>query len=205
MKRLSMLVTLVLAMTLAAESPVSNASPGDPIHSSDIDQAGWDYRDWQHFGNYSYGSVSAESWVDLHWPCFNVTDEDDDCAIEDIRGHGLVEKQYKVLRTQIDFVRLGRYPSGVLAFNGTNVNSGSLPLIESRTPWVAVEKFCGEASFRAWNRVTFDVRWSDNRLSTGLSLLSDPTSDMVDLVCGTGIAAASPTQRLQIRSQVLGG
>ena len=129
--------------------------------------------------------MSAETWVDLHWPCFTATDEDQDCLLEDVRGHGLVRKLSKVKRAQIDFVRLGRYPSGVLTVNNTNVNSGTRPLIESRTAWVPAEQFCGDSSLRTWNRVTFDVRWSDDYLTKGLTLLSDPTGDYPTVICPT--------------------
>jgi len=108
----------------------------------------------------------------------------DDHRRRNVRGHGLVRKLSKVKRTEIGFVRLGRYPAGVLAVNGTNVNSGTLPLIESRTPWVPAEQFCG-GSFRTWNRVTFAVRWSDGHLTKGLTLLSDPSEDYSTSICST--------------------
>jgi hypothetical protein len=160
------LVLMLALTTLTLTLPGAAASPGDPVHANDvIGLEGWKERTWAHFGNWRRGEVSAETWVDLHWPCFTATDEDQDCLLEDVRGHGLVRKLSKVKRTQIDFVRLGRYPSGVLTVNDTNVNSGTRPLIESRTAWVPAEQFCGDSSFRTWNRVTFDVRWSDDYLT----------------------------------------
>ena len=62
--------------------------------------------------------MSAETWVDLHWPCFTATDEDQDCLLEDVRGHGLVRKRSKVKRTQIDLVRDPRLPHRVEVHRG---------------------------------------------------------------------------------------
>jgi hypothetical protein len=183
-KLVPLLGLIALALPLASPG-AATASPGDPVHANDvIGLEGWKEKTWAHFGNWQKGEVSAETWVDLHWPCFTSTDEDQDCLVEDVRGHGLVRKLSKVKRTEIDFVRLGRYPAGVLAVNGTNVNSGTLPLIESRTPWVPAEQFCG-GSFRTWNRVTFAVRWSDGHLTKGLTLLSDPSEDYSTSICST--------------------
>lgn len=194
------MAALTLILTAAAMGPAA-ASPGDPIHSSDVLQDGWDLHTWYHLGRPEAGAVSAESWVDVHWPCFTSTDEDQDCVVEDVRGHGLVRKEYRVKRTQINLVRLGRYPSGVLAQNTTPLNSGTLPLIERRTSWVTAEQFCGADSFRAWTRTTFDVRWSDDKVSQGLTLLGPPTEDMATLVCPT--LAMTAAQRQAYRQQLL--
>jgi hypothetical protein len=198
------LVLMLALTTLALALPGgAAASPGDPVHANDvIGLAGWKEKTWAHFGNWRRGEVSAETWVDLHWPCFTATDEDQDCLLEDVRGHGLVRKLSKVKRAQIDFVRLGRYPSGVLTVNNTNVNSGTRPLIESRTAWVPAEQFCGDSSLRTWNRVTFDVRWSDDYLTKGLTLLSDPTEDYSTVICPT--LSTPLEQRTAVRDQLLG-
>jgi hypothetical protein len=198
--RRSTFVALVLGLLLIA--PTAVASPSDPgAYGPDITEDGWKEKTWAHFGNWMKGEVSAESWVDLNWPCFGASDNDQDCAIEDIRGHGLVRKVYKVTRVEIDFTRLGRYPAGTLATNNTNLNSGTLPLIEHRTPWVQVAQFCGTEDFRAWNRVTFATRWSDGWLSTGLSLLSSPTENIASSICNT--TAMSPAERQQLRNQLV--
>ena len=102
----------------------------------------------------------------------------------------------------LHFVRLGRYPAGVLTVNDTNVKSGTRPLIESHTAWVPAEQFCGDSSFRTWNRVAFDVRWSDNYLTKGLTLLSDPTGDYSTVICPT--LGTSLEQRRAVRDQLLG-
>src|SRR4051794_22566549 len=108
-KLLLMAASLPLVLAVAPRGAV--ASPDDPVHPSDvIEHDAWTEKTWDHFGHYERGEVSAESWIDLHWPCFDSTDEDQDCTIEDVRGHGLVRKESKVMRTQIDFTRLGRYP-----------------------------------------------------------------------------------------------
>jgi hypothetical protein len=196
-------LAFVLAVLAFAVPHSAAAAPGDPVSGGDVieDGASWKAKTWAHFGNWTKGEVEAESWVDVHWPCFSATDEDQDCAVEDVRGHGLVRKLSKVSRTEIDFTRLGRYPSGVLAVNDTNLNSGTLPVIEHRTPWVATEQFCGADSFRAWNRVTFAVRWSDNWLTTGLSLLSDPTDSFAQEICS--MSTLSAQQRSAVRSDLM--
>ena len=90
----------------------------------------------------------------------------------------------------------------VLTVSDTNVNSGTRPLIESRTAWVPAEQFCGDSSLRTWNRVAFDVRWSDDCLTKGLTLLSDPTEDYSTVTCPT--LSTPLEQRQAVRDQLLG-
>jgi hypothetical protein len=205
MKRKLLLLVLALSALLVPAS--AQASPSDPgAYGPDITPDGWTEKTWAHFGNWTKGEVSAESWTDLNWPCSGTTDNDQDCMIEDVRGHSLVRKVYKVTRTEIDFTRLGRYPAGVLAVNDTNLNSGTLPVIEHRTPWVQVAQFCGAEDFRTWTRVTFAVRWSDGRLTKGLSLLSDPTENWAGTICQEAAALAdmTPAERKAARDQFVG-
>ena len=76
------LVLMLALTTLALALPGgAAASPGDPVHANDvIGLAGWKEKTWAHFGNWRRGEVSAETWVDLHWPCFTATDEDQDVS-----------------------------------------------------------------------------------------------------------------------------
>ena len=68
--------------------------------------------------------------------------------------------------------------------------------------WVPVEQFCGDSSLRTWNRVTFDVCWSDNYLTKGLTLLSDPTEDSSTVICPT---QSTPLERRKaVRDQLQG-
>ena len=77
--------------------------------------------------------MSAESWADLDWPCFTDRDIDQNCDVQRIRGHGLLQKESKVSRVEVGLVRLGRYPAGTLVENETNKNSGTLTQIEQTT------------------------------------------------------------------------
>lgn len=188
--------TLLLLVLAALLPPLMAAAPAS-AQASDIIPDGWSGKFWDHFGNPLKGTVYAESWVDLDWPCFTARDIDQNCDVQRIRGHGLVKKEYKVSRVEIGLVRLGRYPAGTLVGDETNKNSGTLPQIEQTTAWyTATNLGCG-TDFRAWTRTSFAVRWTDNWLSK-LSLLGDPT---VERFCQA--AAASPVQRQQLRQQLV--
>jgi hypothetical protein len=196
---LALLVVLVVAAPAAA-------SPGDPIHSRDIIQDGLDFKWWYHYGNPNRGEVQGEAWVDVHWPCGDSTDEDGDCVVEDVRGHTKVTKIYRVARVQTNLTRLGRYPAhpadpaGTLAQNTTPRNSGTLPTVEHLSPWVTTQQFCGQNAFQTWTRLRFDVRWSDSRLSQGLTMLSQPTVDYISSLCGA--EAMSLAERKALRAKL---
>jgi hypothetical protein len=196
-------VVLVLMGGVAAQG-----SPGDPIHSQDITRDGWETKDWYHFGDPLRGAVEVEVWVDVHWPCGGFSDEDGDCVVEDVRGHSLTRKIMKVRRTQTNLTRLGRYPAhpadpaGVLAENTTSKNSGASSTVEHVSPWVPVQQFCGQNAFQIWTRVRLDVRWSDNRLSKGLTMLSRPTWDYIASICG--VSSLSMPERRTLRDQLRG-
>jgi hypothetical protein len=147
---------------------------GDPVHANDvIALEGWKERTWAHFGNWQTGEVSAETWVDLHWPCFTATDEDQDCLLEDGRA---------------------------MVWSASGPRSGARRSTSSA--WAPVEQFCGDSSLRTWNRVTFDVRWSENYLTKGLTLPSDPTEDSSTVICPT---QTTPLERRKaVRDQLLG-
>jgi hypothetical protein len=81
------------------------------------------------------------------------------------------------------------------------VHSGTRPLIESRAAWVPAEQFCGDSSFRTWNRVTFDVRWPDDYLTKDLTLLSDPSEDYSTVICPT--QSTPLEQRKAVRDRLL--
>jgi hypothetical protein len=185
-----------MAVLLAAVAALVAAPPAS-AQASDITPDGWAYKSWYHLGNVLKGEVSAESWVDLDWPCFTARDVGQNCDIQRIRGHGLVRKGSKVSRVEIGLVRLGRYPAGTLVENETNKNSGTLPQIEQTTAWLPVASESCATTFRAWTRTSFAVRWTDGRLSK-LSLLGDPTTSQV---CRR-TAAMTPAQRQQLRAQL---
>jgi hypothetical protein len=188
MRRLLVLLLTLAAVASMTVTPAAHASPDDPISAADVFQDGWNIKDWDHFGNPLKGTVEAESWVDVHWPCFGTTDEDQDCTVEDVRGHGVVRRIHKVKRMMVDRVRVRVYPSGtILGQNDadTPISQRTLPEIQGRTAWAPVEQFCGADSFQAWSRITFWVRWSDDWLTKDLSLLSDPTSDFAGSICET--------------------
>jgi hypothetical protein len=189
--RRALLLTAILTLAVLTITPAASAQ------ASDIVRDGWTFKDWDHLGNYLKGNVQAESWVDLDWPCGPPRDPEYNCAIIRARGHGLVKKIYKVVRTEIGLVRLGRYPAGTLVENERNKNSGSLSQIEQRTAWYPVTSDACAITFRIWTRTSFAVRWSDARLSK-LSLLSEPTDAQV---CDQ--AAMTRTQRQQLRTQLL--
>lgn len=201
-RRLWLLVALAALMTLTV-TPAAQASPDDPISAADVTQDGWNFKYWDHFGNPLKGTVGAESWVDLHWPCFNATDEDQDCMIEDARGHGTVSREYKVKRVMVDRVRLRVYPAGtILAQNDADTppSQRTLPLVEGTTAWKSTEQFCGPTSWRLWSRITFWVRWSDDWLTKDLSLLSDPTQNLTSNICETNTLSAQERRVLMTSS-----
>jgi hypothetical protein len=175
------------------------AAPPAPAQASDITTDGWSFKSWYHLGSSLKGEVSAESWVDLDWPCLTVRDVGQNCDIQRVRGHGLVKKESRVSRVEIGLVRLGRYPAGTLVENETNKNSGTRPQIEQTTAWFPVTNDGCATTFRTWTRTSFAVRWSDGRLSK-LSLLSDPTT--ADVCRQT--ATMTPAQRRRLRTQLPG-
>jgi hypothetical protein len=184
---------------LLAALAVLCAAPALPAQTSDLTTDGWSFKTWYHLGNTGKGAVSAESWVDLDWPCFTTRDVDQNCDIQRVRGHGLVKKESKVARVEIGLVRLGRYPAGTLVENQTNKPSGTLPRIEQTTAWYPATNEGCATTFRSWTRTSFAVRWTDGRLSK-LSLLGDPTT--ADVCRQT--AAMTPARRQRLRSQVPG-
>jgi hypothetical protein len=203
-RRLLWLVLALVTLTPLTATTGANASPDDPISAADIVQSGWSLKDWDHFGNPLKGTVEAESWVDLHWPCFDATDEDQDCMIEDARGHGTVSRQYKVKRVMVDRVRIRVYPSGtILAQNDadTPISQRTLPLVEGTTAWKPTEQFCGPTDWRLWSRITFWVRWSDDWLTKDLSLLSDPTENLAQSICETNATALA--ERKAVHDQLM--
>ena len=164
----------MLLATALAVLATSLLAPPATAQTSDVYRDGWSLKSWYHPGNPHRGEVSAESWVDLDWPCGTPRDVGMNCDIQRLRGHGLVRKEYKVTRVEIGLVRLGRYPAGTLVQNERNRNSGSLSQVEQTTAWYPVAEDCVVA-FRAWTRTSFAVRWTDGRLSKR-SLLGDPTT-----------------------------
>jgi hypothetical protein len=188
---------LLAAMLVLAPVVVPGAGPSGSAPASDITPDGWTYRSWYHLGNILRGEVSAESWADLDWPCFTDRDIDQNCDVQRIRGHGLVQKESKVSRVEIGLVRLGRYPAGTLVENDTGRNSGTLAQTGQTTAWYPVTSDGCATTFRAWTRTSFAVRWTDGRLSK-LSLLSDPTTSQV---CRQ-TATMTPAQRQHVRSQL---
>jgi hypothetical protein len=191
--RRTLLVALLAALAVPAAASPARAQAGDILTD------GWSSRTWHHLGEARRGAVSAESWVDLDWPCLDDRDVGQDCDIQRVRGHGLVEKLAKVARVEIGLVRLGRYPAGTLVQNGTNRNSGSRRLVEQTTAWYPVSTDGCDNPIRAWTRTSFAVRWTDRRL-TKLSLLGRPTDARV---CSQ-TAALTTAQRRRLRSQLLG-
>jgi hypothetical protein len=203
-RRLLLLLFSLAAVASMTVTPAAHASPGDPLAAADILQNGFNIKSWDHFGNPLKGTVLAESWVDLHWPCFGTTDEDQDCMIEDARGHGTVSREYKVTRVMVDRVRVRVYPAGtILAQNDadTPISQRTLPLVEGRTAWKSTEQFCGPTDWRLWSRITFWVRWSDGWLTKDLSLLSDPTENLAQSICETN--AMTLAQRKAVHDQLV--
>jgi len=154
----------MLLATALAVLATSLLAPPATAQTGDVYRDGWSLKSWYHPGNPHRGEVSAESWVDLDWPCGTPRDVGMNCDIQRLRGHGLVRKEYKVTRVEIGLVRLGRYPAGTLVQNERNRNSGSLSQVGQTTAWYPVAEDCVVA-FRAWTRTSFAVRWTDGRLS----------------------------------------
>lgn len=183
---------MLLATALAALAAALLA-PSATAQTSDVYRDGWASRSWFHLGDPHRGEVSAESWVDLDWPCGTPRDIGMNCDIQRLRGHGLVRKESKVVRVEIGLVRLGRYPAGTLVENERNKNSGSLPRVEQTTAWYTVDTEHCEVAFRAWARTSFAVRWADGRLSK-LSLLGDRTTMEI---CRQGDLTVAERRRLR--------
>jgi hypothetical protein len=173
------------------------AQPPVAAQAGDVVTDGWSAMTWNHLGDPGKGQVSAESWVDLDWPCLTPRDVDQNCDIQRVRGHGLARKVRKVARVEIGLVRLGRHPAGTLVENQTNRNSGTRSQVEQTTPWVAATNEGCTTAFRTWTRTSFAVRWSDARLSR-LSHLGDPTTAQL---C-THTAAMTPAQRSLLRAHL---
>lgn len=129
-------------------------------------------RSFYHYGNPALGEFRTSVWVD-EW-----LDDVDGDGVPDrqlIRGHARNCKVSKVLRTQVDLVRLGNATQGgIFDETTTPVNSGTAPCADSTTDWILVTEppACAE-TFEAWTRGTFSARWSDYRLSSNVSYLSD--------------------------------
>lgn len=118
-----------------------------------------------HLGNPAAGSVTVEVWVD---------ERDTDTHDYFLRGHVRVTKGAKATRVQVDLVRLGRATGagGTLVQTTVSRNSGAAQSVEMTTDWVQVlDSFECPDPFEAWTRGTASVRWTDGRLSTGVTLL----------------------------------
>jgi hypothetical protein len=124
-----------------------------------------------HYGNPDLGEFEVTAWVDELDRDFNNDGLPDAMYI---RGHGRNCKVSRVLRTQVDYVRLGNATQGgVLAENRTAKNSGTAPCADSVTAWVPVaDSFTCGTTFEAWTRAGVSARWSDLQLSSNVSLLS---------------------------------
>jgi hypothetical protein len=128
--------------------------------------------DYYHYGNSSLGEFDTSVWVDELERDY---DEDGIPDADFIRGHARNCKVRGVLRSQVDYVRLGNATQGgVLAEKLTAVNSGTAPCADSVTAWVKVadSSTCG-SPFEAWVRGGFSARWSDLRLSSGVTYVGD--------------------------------
>jgi hypothetical protein len=125
-------------------------------------------RTYSHYGNPALGQFTIRTWVDEWY-------RESDGAVF-VRGHGRIVKVSKVLRTQVELVRLGRVAGGVLAENSTYANSGTALYAERVTAWVRVgDQFACADPSPLWNRTSGSARWADLTLSSKVSLLGDPT------------------------------
>jgi hypothetical protein len=141
-----------------------------PPASADVFYFRWGEtsKTYSHYGNPALGQFTIQTWVDERF--------DTTTGATAVRGHGRIVKVSKVVRTQVELVRLGRVAGGVLAENTTFVNSGTAPYAERVTAWVPVgDQFaCADAS-PLWNRTSGSARWADGTLSSKVSLLGKPT------------------------------
>lgn len=129
-------------------------------------------RSYYHYNNPALGQFDVSVWVD-NWE----RDVDGDGLPDEeyIRGHARSCKVLRILRVQVDYVRLGNATQGgVPAENTVRRNSGTAPCADSTTAWVrvAANTSCADA-FEAWTRGGFSARWSDGRLSSNVTFLSN--------------------------------
>ena len=177
MRHLPAMKTRLVAMGFAAAAAFGLTIASTPAASAADTYYTWGEttESYYHYNDPSRGEFTATVWVD---DLERDSDNDGFTDQEFIRGHVRVCKVSKVLRTQADFVRLGNATrGGVLAETYTKRNSGTAPCAEQVTTWVQVsESSSCPNPFEAWTRGGFSARWSDNRLSSNVSLLSDRSS-----------------------------
>jgi hypothetical protein len=197
------LVLMLALTTLTLTLPGAAASPGDPVHANDvIGLEGWKERTWAHFGNWRRGEVSAETWVDLHWPCFTATDEDQDCLLEDVRGPW---SGPQALQGQAHPDRLR--PPGPLSLRCPDRQRHQRELGHAPAHREPHRMGAGRAVLR--RQLLPDLEPGHLRRplvgrlpDQGLTLLSDPTEDYSTVICPT--LDTPLEQRKAVRDRLLG-